>query len=92
LQHLEHFREIAASKVTTMGHIQRHHLHDATVVVPTSEALQGLGELMQPLHERVIQSRLQMRTLAELRDTLLPRLISGKLRVPEAEKLVEAML
>jgi type I restriction enzyme S subunit len=33
-----------------------------------------------------------MRTLAELRDTLLPRLISGKLRVPEAEKLVEAML
>jgi hypothetical protein len=30
--------------------------------------------------------------LAELRDTLLPRLISGKLRVPEAEKLVEAAL
>ena len=30
--------------------------------------------------------------LATLRDTLLPRLISGKLRVPEAEKMVEAVL
>jgi type I restriction enzyme S subunit len=31
-------------------------------------------------------------TLAEIRNTLLPRLISGKLRVPEAEKMVEAVL
>ena len=34
----------------------------------------------------------QAKTLAELRDTLLPRLLSSKLRVPEAEKLVGAVL
>ena len=31
------------------------------------------------------------KTLAELRDTLLPRLISGKLRIPEAEKMLETV-
>jgi type I restriction enzyme S subunit len=91
-EHLDHFREIAASKVTTMGHIQRHHLREALVVAPPSSILEKLGATMSPLHDRIVQSRLQARTLADLRDTLLPRLISGKLRVPEAEKMVEAVL
>jgi len=91
-EHLEHFRQIAESKVTTMGHIQRHHLHEALVVVPPKHVLESLGEMLMPIHERIIQSRLQMRTLDVLRDILLPRLISGKLRVPEAAKLMEAVI
>jgi type I restriction enzyme S subunit len=90
--HLKGFREIAESKVTTMGHIQRHHLSEAIVVIPPPETLQRLGEFVAPLIKRIVAGRLQARSLNELRDTLLPRLISGKLRVPEAEKLVEAML
>jgi len=86
--HLDGFREIAESKVTTMGHIQRHHLSEAIVVIPPPETLRGLDRFLGPLIEKVVAGRLQARTLAELRDTLLPRLISGKLRVPE----VEAML
>lgn len=91
-EHLAHFREIAESKVTTMGHIQRHHLKEALVAVPPTDTIQKLGETIEPLLNRAIQSRLQMSNLAELRDMLLPRLISGKLRVPEAEKMVEAVL
>jgi len=34
----------------------------------------------------------QSRTLAELRDTLLPKLISGQVRVPDAEQFVEEVL
>jgi type I restriction enzyme S subunit len=92
LEHLPHFREVAASKVTTMGHIQRHHLSEAIVTVPDAPLLERLGETMTPLFEKSIHCRLQSKTLADLRDTLLPRLISGKLRVSEAEKLVEAVL
>ena len=43
-----------------------------------------------PLFERSLGSALQSRTLAALRDTLLPRLISGELRIRDAERAVAA--
>ena len=48
-QHLEDFRHIAAGKATTMGHIQRHHLSDAKVVLPPQQLLQALDLTMAPL-------------------------------------------
>ena len=42
--------------------------------------------------EALWKRRVQSRTLAALRDTLLPKLISGELRLPEAEKLAEEAL
>lgn len=78
-KHLEHFRQVAASKATTMGHIQRSHLSDAKVVVPDEKLLAVANELFSPLIDRITANSLQAKTLAETRDTLLPRLISGKL-------------
>ena len=87
--HLEHFRQIAASKATTMGHIQRAHLSQAKAVVPSDDFVLAVGECFAPLLDRWIAIALQAQTLATLRDTLLPRLISGQLRLPEAEAQVE---
>jgi type I restriction enzyme S subunit len=89
-QHLADFRHIAAGKATTMGHIQRHHLSDAKVVVPGPDTLQAASEALSPLVERVISTRIESRTLAALRDALLPKLISGELRVDDASKAVGA--
>ena len=83
--HLSHFRQIAASKATTMGHIQRVHLSDAKVLVPTDALLGAMDDCFGPLLARSVENELQAQTLATLRDTLLPRLISGQLRLPEAE-------
>jgi len=88
--HLENFRQIAASKATTMGHIQRAHLSAAKVVVPPAPVLYMANAALQPIIERMIETALQAQTFATLRDTLLPRLISGQLRLPEAQTLVEA--
>ncbi len=85
-QHLADFRHIAAGKATTMGHIQRHHLSDAKVVVPGPDTLQAASDALSPLVQRVITTRIDSRTLAALRDTLLPKLISGELRVKDAER------
>jgi len=85
-RHLADFRHIAAGKATTMGHIQRHHLSDAKVVVPPRELVEALDVILGPLLERSWRRLQESRTLAALRDTLLPRLISGKLRVPDAER------
>jgi type I restriction enzyme S subunit len=82
-EHLERFQRIAAAKATTMGHIRRRDLAAAMTLVPPESVLRKMDEVMAPLLERFIHNRLESRTLAELRDTLLPKLISGELRVPE---------
>ena len=87
--HLEHFRQVAASKATTMGHIQRAHLSGAKVFVPPEKVLLAANAVLQPIIERLIENALQAQTLSTLRDTLLPRLISGQLRVAEAQTAVE---
>jgi type I restriction enzyme S subunit len=86
LQYLPDFRAIAAGKATTMGHIQRGHLHAAKVVVPPVDAIKGFDAIIAPLFDQKISNALQSRTLAQLRDALLPKLISGELRVKDAER------
>lgn len=81
LEHLDDFRRIAAGKATTMGHIQRHHLTDARVVAPPVEVVRVAGGILATLIERQVSHTLQSRRLAGQRDALLPRLLSGKLRM-----------
>lgn len=84
--HMPEFQLIAASKATTMGHIQRGHLSSATTVCPQDGAMEVMSSVMQPLWDRMIHNELESRTLAETRDYLLPRLMSGAVHVaPKAE-------
>jgi type I restriction enzyme S subunit len=87
--HLEHFRHIAAGKATTMGHIQRHHLSDAQLVVPRAQLLRAIAEHIEPIIESLWKRAVESRTLAAVRDALLPKLISGELRVKDAQKFIE---
>jgi type I restriction enzyme S subunit len=84
---LEYFRGIAADKATTMGHIQRRHL-DEQVLVPASDALTALDQLCTPLWRRALLAEQESLRLATLRDALLPKLLSGELRVRDAESIV----
>ncbi|WP_295937342.1 restriction endonuclease subunit S [uncultured Xanthomonas sp.] len=88
-QYLADFRAIAASKATTMGHIQRKHLTDAKIAVPSPEAMENFDCTIAPLFEQMIKTSLQSKALAQLRDTLLPKLISGEVRIKDAERLAE---
>ncbi len=90
--HLLEFQRIAADKATTMGHIKRHHLADAKVVVPDSDIMKLASVHVSPIFDNKIENAIQARSLAKLRDTLLPKLISGELPVPDAENLLEEAL
>lgn len=81
-EHLAHFRTIAAGKAVTMGHIQRKHLTEALCVVPSGALLHAADNILAPMLQAVIENRRQARTLAATRDALLPKLLSGELRVP----------
>jgi type I restriction enzyme S subunit len=88
-QHLDDFRHVAAGKATTMGHIQRHHLSDAKVAVPDGPLLRAVTAAVEPLVESLCLRKVEARTLAALRDALLPKLISGELRIGDAERFLE---
>ncbi len=87
--HLVEFQRVAADKVTTMGHIKRHHLTDAKVCIPSIKFLNLTNEQLSPILEQQIKINLESKELSKIRDTLLPKLISGEMRVPEMEKFLE---
>lgn len=87
--HLEEFQAIAASKATTMGHIQRGHLKAAMTLCPPGDVLARLGVVMAPLVQQAIHNELESRNLSQLRDTLLPKLISGEFRIADAEHFMD---
>ena len=92
LHHLADFQMIAAGKATTMGHIQRGHLTAAKCLCPGLDLLRAMTEVMEPIVHRTIVNDLESRTIAQTRDFLLPRLMSGELRVADAERDVAAVL
>lgn len=56
-------------------------------VIPPTSILQAFHAAAEPLLAKVSENQKQAQTLATLRDTLLPRLISGQLRLPDAEAM-----
>ncbi|MFC3862536.1 restriction endonuclease subunit S [Deinococcus antarcticus] len=83
LEHLPEFQAIAANKATTMGHIQRKHLNDAKATLPPTADLAMMETVMQPIFESVYANDLEAKQLSKLRDELLPRLLSGEIRVTD---------
>lgn len=81
--HLQEFIHIAKDKAVTMGHIKRGHLEEAMVAIPDNDSMEKAHELFEPILSKLISLRLESSRLSTLRDTLLPRLMSGELEVPE---------
>jgi type I restriction enzyme S subunit len=79
--HLPWFRAIAASKATTMGHIQREHLQEARVIIAPAEVMRAADETLGALYEFQAQVLLESHKLAQMRDQLLLKLLSGVVRI-----------
>lgn len=58
------------------------------ITLPPRELRQGFHDLVEPIIHKLMGSVVESHTLAAVRDTLLPKLISGELRVPDAEHFV----
>jgi len=64
----------------------------AGIVVPPKAILSAFSDLVSPVLLQIGLNERRARTLAQIRNTLLPRLISGKLCIPDAEKTVGELL
>ena len=65
---------------------------NSKVVIPTPELIAAFERLAAPVFLRILSNTDESRTLATLRDILLPKLISGELRIYDAEKLAAWVL
>lgn len=81
--HLEKFIAIAKDKATTMGHIKREELKKSLVLIPDEKSYNKISQLMKPIYDILVKKRLENKTLAKLRDTLLPKLMNGEIDVSD---------
>jgi type I restriction enzyme S subunit len=77
---------------STFMEISKKAFRPIPALVPSPETVQAFTAVAGTLFDRLIENEKQAQTLATLRDTLLPRLISGQLRLPEAQAAAEEAL
>ena len=82
-RHLKKFKLIAKDKAVTMGHIRRSDLENAEVVIPKNLNMLEIDARINPLFQSIIDRRLEITKLENIRDTLLPKLMSGELTINE---------
>lgn len=72
--------------------INQSDVKELKLLVPDTHTLMRFDEITSPLISTIFSNSKHAQTLTQLRDTLLPRLISGQLRLPEAEVAIETVL
>ncbi len=87
--HLEKFIAIANSKATTMGHIKRGDLSNSLVLIPASKELSKMNRQITPVLDKIVSNEAQINTLENLRDILLPKLMSGSVCINKIEVFYE---
>lgn len=85
--YMNKFIGIAKDKATTMGHIKRQHLNEAKVLIPSINTLEKFSKVLGPTIDMVTEKGIENLELSNLRDSLLPKLLSGEIELPEDEEV-----
>lgn len=76
---------------TTVIHLGKADIDTFVMVIPPSGLMGEFGAMADPLLRLAVQLRWESRTLAGVRDALLPKLISGEIRVPDTADPAEVV-
>lgn len=68
--------------------LNRNNVYRLTVAYPTEQLLEAFDGKAKPIREKLFENRKETATLIKIRDILLPKLISGELRIKDAERIV----
>lgn len=87
------FIEIARDKQTTgLGHVTAQDMKRMQIMYPPDGILEAFKEIAGPFFDHMFSNDIESRTLAAIRDALLPKLLSGEIRVKDTEKFVGMMV
>ena len=84
-----HEEIVSRANGSTFLEISKTNFRPIPVVTPSPDVMRKFEQLARPLYERIVECARESRSLATLRDELLPRLVSGELRVPASFSLTE---
>jgi type I restriction enzyme, S subunit len=87
LSNVQQFKDRASG--TTFAEISKAAFRPIPLLVPSEQVARLFSDQSQTLYERVVSNMRQSTLLAATRDALLPKLISGEIRIPDAEKMLE---
>ena len=88
-QNLNHIKAISGG--STFGEISKKVFRPIPVIVPSAGVLAAFERVVRPLYERIVLNLKENNLLCETRDLLLPKLISGEIRILDAEKAVDSV-
>lgn len=71
--------------------VTKGHIESVPVLYPNQKLLKHFHNFIEPISSKTNQLEKAIRTLSSTRETLLPKLLSGELRIPDAEKMVEEL-
>ncbi|MDX1417498.1 MAG: restriction endonuclease subunit S [Candidatus Promineifilaceae bacterium] len=83
------FSTLVTGTSSSHQRVKPNHLLDMEVVIPSTDIHNRSVDLMSSFYFKILRNRYESQTLAKLRDTLLPRLMSGQLRVFDIGALAE---
>jgi type I restriction enzyme S subunit len=87
-----HEEIVSRANGSTFLEISKANFRPIPVVTPSANVMRKFDELVRPIYERIVEFTRESRNLAVLRDALLPKLISGELRIRGVERLVEGVV
>jgi type I restriction enzyme S subunit len=85
-QNLDYIKSIAGG--TTFAEISKKVFRSISVVVPSSKSIDAFDEIVRPLYNKIVSNTIENESLIQTRDSLLPKLMSGEIRLKDAEHIV----
>ena len=79
----------AGSGGSVFANLSTGRFKELPMLQPNEQTRNAFSKIIRPMLQRIELSQEEISTLSQLRDTLLPQLISGELRIPDAEKFLE---
>lgn len=83
---------VSRANGSTFLEISKANFRPIPVIKPTTDVMQVFDYLARPLYEKIANCERESRTLTTLRDALLPKLISGEIRVSDAQTQIKESL
>jgi len=80
---------VAAQTGGAQQHVNKNNVNELPLLVPSQATLDRFGAYAKSLFDKIAVNIFSSESLQDLRDTLLPKLISGEIRIPDAEKMLE---
>ena len=91
VENIERLANLAEGHGGAYPAVKPNEVTDTVIVFPGDEVLASFADLVSPIRGKIEHTKAESRTLAETRDLLLPKLMSGEIRLAEAEKQLEAV-